>query len=289
MLNLNTESLKYQFKTATIVTKIIVINAIVFLVLNLVAFLFRLTPSNLMSWFSLPDSFSKVILQPWSLLTYSFLHFGFWHLFWNMVVLYWFGSYVLNLFSQRRFLSVYLIGALAGGLLYLISYSIFPVFSNYSGHLIGASAAVRAIMIFIAAYTPEAKMRVFTFSIKLWHIGVAIVVLDILQLTSNVNPGGMLAHLGGALFGYVYAINLKKGNDIGNWFENIIFWVENRTKPKKKRAFKKVYRTTQSRNKRSFDSDKQKKVDAILDKIAKSGYDSLTKKEKEFLFKAGKD
>ena len=148
-------------------------------------------------------------------------------------------------------------------------------------------------MIFIAAYTPHSKLRIFTFNISLWHIGVAVVLLDILQLTSANNPGGMLAHLGGALLGYMYAMQLKKGNDIGVWFENSITWVGQLFTPTKKKPFKKVYRTTQQKKSRSsknlFETDKQKKIDALLDKIAKSGYDSLTKAEKEFLFKASKE
>ncbi len=290
---MNSNSLLYQFKTATIVTRLLVLNGIIFLLVRVLAFLFGFSPTEFVSWFTLPDNFYELIWQPWSLLTYSFLHFGFWHVFWNMLVLYWFGNYVLNLFSEKRFLTIYLLGAIAGGLLYVVSYNLFPVFSGNSGRLIGASAAVRAIMIFIAAYTPHAKMRIFTFSIELWHIGVAVVVLDILQLTSASNPGGMIAHLGGALFGYMYAVQLKKGNDIGSGFERMMDGIANLFKPAKKKPFKKVYRTTQRTSSRSnkqvFDTDKQKKIDAILDKIAKSGYDSLTKSEKEFLFKAGKD
>jgi membrane associated rhomboid family serine protease len=290
---LKSNTLLYQFKTSDVATKIIVLNVILFLLIRIIAFLFGLSASSLIGWIALPEDFFKLLLQPWSLVTYSFVHIGLWHLFFNMLVLYWFGSYVLNLFSEKRFLTIYLLGAIAGGVLYVLAYNIFPVFSGYSGKLIGASAAVRAIMIFIAAYTPHSKLRIFTFNISLWHIGVAVVLLDILQLTSANNPGGMLAHLGGALLGYMYAIQLKKGNDIGVWFENSITWVGQLFTPTKKKPFKKVYRTTQQKKSRSsknlFETDKQKKIDALLDKIAKSGYDSLTKAEKEFLFKASKE
>ncbi len=290
---MDTNSLLYRYKSASIVTKLIVINAIVFLLARLVSFLFQFTGLGFIYWFALPKSLELLIVQPWSLVTYSFIHFGFWHILMNMLMLYWFGSYVLNLFSERRFLSIYILGGIAGGLFYVVSFNVFPVFSNASGFLIGASAAVRAIMIFIAAYTPNTKMRVFTFDIKLWHLGAFFVLLDMLQLTSSGNPGGMIAHLGGALFGYVFAVQLKKGNDLGRGFEAMMDWVANLVKPAKKKPFKKVYRTTQrtsSRsNKQEFNTDTQKKIDAILDKIAKSGYDSLTKAEKEFLFKAGED
>lgn len=290
---MKSNTLLYQFKTSDIATKLIVINVILFLLIRVVAFLFGLSASTLIQWIALPEDFFKLLLQPWSIVTYSFVHLGLWHLVFNMLVLYWFGSYVLNLFSEKRFLTIYLLGAIAGGILYVLAYNIFPVFSGYTGKLIGASAAVRAIMIFIAAYTPHSKLRIFTFNISLWHIGVAVVLLDILQLTSANNPGGMLAHLGGALLGYVYAMQLKKGNDIGVWFENFIAWIVQLFKPKKKKKFKHVYRTTQQKktrfNKDILNTDKQKKIDALLDKIAKSGYDSLTKAEKEFLFKASKE
>lgn len=290
---MKSNTLLYQFKTSDIATKLIVINVILFLLIRVVAFLFGLSVSTLIQWIALPEDFFKLLLQPWSIVTYSFVHLGLWHLVFNMLVLYWFGSYVLNLFSEKRFLTIYLLGAMAGGILYVLAYNIFPVFSGYTSTLIGASAAVRAIMIFIAAYTPHSKLRIFTFNISLWHIGVAVVLLDILQLTSANNPGGMLAHLGGALLGYVYAMQLKKGNDIGVWFENFIAWIVQLFKPKKKKKFKHVYRTTQQKktrfNKDILNTDKQKKIDALLDKIAKSGYDSLTKAEKEFLFKASKE
>ncbi len=286
-------SLSYQFKTAGIVVKLIVINLALFLLVNLFAFFFKIPVAQLTGWFVLPDSFAEFITQPWAFLTYSFLHFGFWHLFWNMLWLYWFGGFVLNLFAAKRFLTIYLLGAVCGGLLYVLSYNLFPVFSNERGYLLGASAAVTAIVVFIATYTPNTAVRIFFFTVKLWHIGVFFVLKDLIQLPTSGNAGGLLAHLGGAIFGYVYAIQLAKGNDIGRWFENILDWFEGLFTPRTKKPFKKVHRTTRKDSVRSNTNNEktnnQKKVDAILDKIGKSGYDSLTKAEKDFLFKAGKE
>jgi membrane associated rhomboid family serine protease len=286
-------SLTYQFKTANIVVKLIAINLVIFLAINLVAFFFDMPIAQLTQWFVLPDSFGEFITQPWSFITYGFLHFGFWHLFWNMLWLYWFGGFVLNLFSTKRFLTVYLLGAICGGFLYVMAYNLFPVFSNNTGYLLGASAAVRAIVVFIAAYTPNTQVRLFFITVKLWHIGAFVVLMDLIQLPTSGNAGGLLAHLGGALFGYLYAIQLTKGNDIGAWFENIMEWVENLFTPRTKKPFKKVHRTTPSHSVRSTTkqdkTNNQKKIDGILDKIGKSGYDSLTKAEKDFLFKAGKE
>ena len=288
-----TNNLTYQFKQASIVLKLIVINAILFLLVFLGSFFFSIPAGQLTDWLLLPTDFISLLTQPWSLITYSFLHFGFWHVFWNMYILYWFGSYVINLFSSKRFLTIYLLGAAFGGLLYVVAYNLFPVFNGHSTKLIGASAAVRAIMIFIAVYTPNTIVRIFMFKIKLWQIGLFVVLLDLISLPSSGNAGGLLAHLGGALFGYLYAVQLAKGNDIGKWFEDLINWFSNQFKPRQKKPFRKVHRTTSKRSARSSKGKErgahQDKIDAILDKIGKSGYESLTKAEKDFLFKAGKD
>ena len=210
-----------------------------------------------------------------------------------MIVLFWFGPFILNLFTAKRFLTIYLLGAIFGGLLYIVAYNLFPVFTDQSGYLLGASAAVRAIMIFIAAYIPNTQIRIFFFNVKLWQVGLFVVLLDLLQIPTSGNAGGLLAHLGGALFGYVYALQLAKGNDIGKWFEALMDKVSNLFKSRSQRPFKKVHRTSQksrpSHKNESEKSSHQKKIDGILDKIGKSGYESLTKAEKDFLFKAGKE
>ena len=289
---MNTNNLIGQFNQFSIVLKIIVLNTLIFLIVYLGSFFFKLSPANFVSWFVLPTSFLEFIYQPWSFLTYAFLHAGFWHLFWNMYLLYWFGLYVLNLFTPKRFLTIYLLGAISGGFFYVLAFNLFPVFNEVNSSLMGASAAVLAIVIFIATYTPNAMVRIFTFRIKLWQIGLTMVLLDLFQLPSSGNAGGLIAHMGGAAFGYFYASQLKKGNDIGIWFENLMDSILNLFKSRKQKHFRKVHRTKQSVRKKTKPSptnEHQIKIDRILDKIGKSGYDSLTKAEKDFLFKAGKD
>jgi len=292
-------SLSYQYKTANIVVKLIVINVLVWIGFMLLEWMLN-SGSIFSQWFSLPTDLSRLLIQPWSLLTYAFLHAGFWHIFWNMLILYWFGQIVLNLFTEKRFLTIYLLGALAGGVLFVLAYNLFPVLITSSAYLVGASAAVRAIMIFIAAYTPNTEVRVIFFNVKLWHIGVFVVLTDLIQIPSSGNAGGLLAHVGGAIFGYVYAQQLSKGNDIGLWWERLADGVVNlfKSKPKsaKKANMKTVYKNQASAQKRTYRSgsrvsknEQQAQIDAILDKISKSGYDSLSKAEKDFLFKAGKD
>ena len=280
---------------ASVLVKLIVINAAAFLVVNLGSFIFRMNPGYFSRWFVLSDDLDILLVQPWTLISYSFLHFGFFHILFNMIWLYWFGQFVLNLFTGKRLLTVYLLGALFGGLLFVLAYNLFPVFEQDQGHqvLIGASGAVTAIMIFIATYTPNTQFRIFTFTIKLWQIALFLFLFDLVRIPTSGNAGGLMAHVGGGIFGYIYAVQLAKGNDIGKWFEDFMDWVANLFKPRAKKPFKKVHRTPNSDVKRSVSKDQksehQKKVDVILDKISKSGYESLTKTEKDFLFKAGKE
>ncbi|GAB5399749.1 MAG: rhomboid family intramembrane serine protease [Aureisphaera sp.] len=289
-------NLAYQFKMAGMAVKVIVINAIVFIGFGLVALFSGVDKIVLEYPFVLPHDFSDFLSQPWSILTYSFFHSGIWHILVNMYMLFWFGRFVLNLFSPKRFLTIYLLGGIAGGVFFLLSYNLFPL-SALALPVVGASGAVMAIMVFMATYAPSTEVRIFMFNLRLWHIVAFFVVLDLLRLgtAEYANTGGLLVHLGGAIFGYVYARQLLNGKDIGVWFERLMDSVANLFKTRKQKPFKKVHRNkaTQSQSKRSKPTeskdDHQKQVDAILDKISKSGYESLTKAEKDFLFKAGKD
>jgi|SRR5690554_1066234 len=287
-------TLRYKYQTADVLTKLIVINVAVYLIVSLGSFFMAVPQAVFVRWFVLSNDPILILMRPWTLITYGFLHFGFFHLLFNMIWLWWFGRIVLNLFNGRRFLTIYLLGALAGGALFTLSYNLFPVFQSHRAFLIGASGAVTAIMVFIAAYTPNTEVRIFTFSIKLWHIALTLFLLDLLRIPSSGNAGGLLAHVGGGIFGYVYAVQLTKGNDIGKWFENFMDWIVGLFKKKNHVPFKKVHRNkTASAAKRKTSpiskSEHQKKIDTILDKISQSGYESLSKEEKDYLFRAGKD
>lgn len=290
------QSLLYKYKMANIAVKLIVINVAVYLVFNLIPWLTGLNAMPVMKYFVLPNAPFEFITQPWSVLSYSFLHGGFRHLLWNMVGLYFIANFILNLFTARRFLTIYLLGAISGGLLFFGLSNVVPAFAGNS-YLVGASGAVAAILVFIGSYTPQAEIRIFTFNIKLWHIAVAFVAVNVLSLGSSDNTGGILAHLGGAAYGYIYARQLLKGNDIGIWFEKwmdvVAGWFSKTPQRKKtplrtvhKKNMSKATKTTASKSSKSV---QQQKIDAILDKISKSGYESLSKAEKDFLFKAGKD
>ncbi|MDP5228811.1 MAG: rhomboid family intramembrane serine protease [Cellulophaga sp.] len=284
--------LKYQYARLNIAEKLIAINVLIFIVTRLVSVLFDVSINAMISWFELPENLMDFISQPWSIVSYAFLHGGFGHLFWNMLMLYFTGRIFMNLYSQRIFINVYFLGAILGGLIFLVSYNLFPALLNANNALIGASAAVSAVLIFICTYTPNQEVRVIFFNVKLWHLGVFFVLVDLIQIGYSANVGGRLAHLGGAFLGYYYARNLLKGKDVGAWFSSFLDYVANYFKKEKKAPLKTVYRKPTSNLKKEVNNEKenhQRTIDTILDKISKSGYESLSKAEKDFLFKAGKD
>ncbi|PIE99930.1 MAG: rhomboid family intramembrane serine protease [Maribacter sp.] len=290
---MDTRSLKYQYAGLSVAEKLIVVNVLVFVVNGLVALLFRTNPDALVQWFELPKDFFDFLVQPWSLVTYSFFHKGLGHIFWNMLVLYYVGRIFLNLFNGRRFLNVYFLGVILGGMFFMAGYNVFSAFFKVNTVLIGASAGVRAVLIFICAYMPNQQVRLVFFNLKLWYLGAFIVVMDLVQLSMGVNPGGNFAHLGGALLGYVYARQLLDGKDIGEGFSRTVDAIVNLFKKTGKKApMRTVYRNKKSTSGAKVGYNKeshQRKIDAILDKISKSGYESLSKAEKDFLFKAGKE
>ena len=237
-----------------------------------------------MNWLQLSPKFDTFITRPWTLISYSFIHSGFFHLLWNMLLLYYAGRLLLNLFSDKIFINNYFLGVIAGGIIFVLSYSLFPVFKGTYPPMIGASAGVMSVFIFICTYTPEQELRVLFFNVKLKYIGIVFFFFDVIQIPYG-NAGGHLAHIGGALLGFSYARQLVNGRDIGSGFEQVWQYLFI------KKQLKTVYK---SPNKERFNKankngeNSQIKIDAILDKISKSGYDSLSKEEKDYLFEAGK-
>jgi len=299
------DKIRYKLQTATVVEKLIAINVLVFFLFFLfrtIAYLFQLPSDFLLEWFVFPKEPGEFIFKPWSIITYSFLHGGIWHILSNMLILFFSGIYFLNYFSPKRLLNYFFLGVIMGALVYMLSYNLFPAFQSMGrSYLIGASAGVMAVLVGIATYIPNMRVKLLLIgSIKFWYIAAFLVALDIIQIPMS-NAGGHLAHLGGAALGYVYTKQLQKGNDIGSWFEKIMDSFASLFKTTERKAkMKTVYRkntnkksATEQRkpfSSRKLDKDeKQKQIDAILDKISKSGYDSLSKSEKDFLFKAGKE
>jgi len=242
-----------------------------------------------LEWLSLSKSASQVISMPWTLITYGFTHYSFSHLFFNMLVLYFFGRSFSNLFKADVCLKIYLLGILSGGFAFVLVYNVFPSgILNTVGPLVGASAGVRAVIIFLCVYLPNKEVRFFTFQFPLKYIGIALVVLDLPGLFSQ-NSGGTIAHFGGYILGYFYARQFQKGIDIGEFIDKITTYFSS-----SKSNLKTVYKKKNSASfagKKKEDFDRfthQKQIDLILDKISKSGYESLSQAEKDFLFRAGK-
>ena len=284
------DNLKYKFQRFTIAEKLIVLNVLFFVIpffLQTLFYLFNIPSTTFLSWFHLLPSFTEVLFRPWTLITYSFLHGNFMHILWNMILLYFVSRMYLNLFSEQQFLKNYLLGVLVGGLVFLIGYNLFPVFNGMYPPLVGASAGVMAILIFVATYTPDQEVRLLFINVKLQYIGIALVVVDILQIP-NGNAGGRLAHLGGAFLGFLYAKQLQKGNDIGSGLDRIWTFISSPFTDKKAQNMHTVHRS-KTVSKKKTQNGQQQKIDAILDKISTSGYESLTQEEKDFLFRAGKD
>ncbi|RNC84860.1 MAG: rhomboid family intramembrane serine protease [Winogradskyella sp.] len=283
--------LKYKYNTLNSFGKLIVVNAVIFIVLLLIR-AFRL--GNFQSYFILPADFGDFILQPWSIITYSFIHIGLWHLLFNMLLLYYLSRVCLNLFRVKTVLNIYFLGVISGGVLFMAIANLWPNdFFGAGGTLRGASAGVSALLLFVAAYMPNSEIRLFgLFNIKWKYIALVFVSLDLIRMLLGLNSGGYVSHIGGYLLGFYYAKQLLAGKDIGKGFERLMDALMSLFRPKsnlktvhrKKRTSK-----TSSKTKTEFDTlNKQTQIDSILDKISKSGYESLTAKEKEFLFRQGK-
>lgn len=285
---MNWNQLTYRFQTLSIAEKLIALNVLFFVVpfvLQTLFFLFDSSFAGILSWFQLGADWELLLFRPWTLLTYSFLHSGIFHLFWNMILLYYSGQLFLNLLPARTFSNAYFMGVVLGGLVFVVSYALFPVFQGLRPYMIGASAGVMSVFVFISTFTPDQEVRFFFFNIKLKYLALAFVFMDLIQIPTG-NAGGHLAHIGGAFLGFFYARQLQNGKDIGaGWgafWSQIGGWFTPQPKVRK------VYKNPKSPKRPAKAAVDQDKIDAILDKISMSGYDSLSKEEKEILFKAGK-
>jgi len=278
------DQIKDKYQTGTIVEKIIFINIALFILtylINTFSYLLKGDGNFVIEWFALSPQFDTFITRPWTLITYGFLHSGFLHILFNLIFLYYIGNIFLDFFSKKQFITYYFLGIIFGGIIYLLSYNYLPALKNQQTILVGASAGVIAILVGIASYIPNYALQFrFIGSIKLLYIAIGFVILDIVQIPVD-NAGGHLAHLGGAIIGFLLTTYFNQGKNINLWPVNLF-------QNKKDKPLKTVYKNKTSA-KNSNPQEQQKKIDAILDKISKSGYDTLSKEEKDFLFKAGKN
>lgn len=281
MSSLN-QDIKTKFLHLHVLEKIIVLNTSLFflgIILNLLGI-------NLLDWFSLPYRFSEVLSHPWSIITYGFLHHSLGHLFFNMLVLYFIAQSFANLFKPRLSFKIYILGVIFGGLAFVFVSMLIPDLLRINGPLVGASAGVRACILFLCVYWPNKPIGFFSFRFPLKYLGIAMVLLDLPGLMS-VNSGGTVAHIGGYLSGFLYAKQLKIGKDLGSFLDVVLDYFKSVNKLKT--VHKPKSSTMGGKQKKEFNTfPQQKQIDLILDKISKSGYDSLTQAEKDFLFRAGK-
>ncbi len=254
--------------------------------------LFGIEEYNWLKYLEMPASWTVWLQQPWTLLTYMFLHYEFFHLFFNMLCLYWFGRMFLDRFTQKQLVGLYILGGIAGAAAYMGAYHLFPVFSTkiFGSYLLGASASIMAIILAITITEPNYSIRLFLIGdIKLKYIGIVTVVLILLSVNGE-NAGGEWAHLGGVAMGILYAWAWKKGVDLAliiNKPIDLVVTLFRKPKKKNKRADFRRQPKTDAEYNQSKASD-EAEIDRILDKIKRSGYQSLTEKEREFLFKQKK-
>ncbi|MEN8928223.1 MAG: rhomboid family intramembrane serine protease [Flavobacteriales bacterium] len=301
------DSIKQQFRSGSMTVKLIMVNVAFFVLTLLLSIFIRLAVPDfrIEPYFQASSNFAELIVKPWTLVTYMFSHTfsSIGHLFWNMILLYFAGNYFVNKLGNKKLLSVYLVGGFFGYLLFAIGYNFLPAFNGFqNSRLVGASAAVTSILVVVGVLDPnrEIKLLFIPQTIKLAYIVGFFVLLDIIRLQSSIgqplaNAGGWISHIGGALFGFYYAIKNREGTNILRRFERFLdlvfsmnfskFFVKKKSKLKVEKGGKPP-RDDYSYN--EMKANNQQQVDAILDKISKAGYDSLSKKEKDFLFKQSK-
>lgn len=281
------DEIKSSFRLGSNLTRLIYINLGVFLVFALLrVFLFMAgSPSGWITGvLAVPADIHSLMVRPWTIVTYMFYHEEFLHILFNLLWLYWFGQLFLQFFAQRQLTWVYLLGGISGALLYILAFNLLPPFKGDAelSLALGASASVLAVVIAVSTLQPNFTVYLlFLGAVRLKYLALATVVIDIISIPVS-NAGGHIAHLGGALFGFLYVVMLRKGTDLAKPFYHLAS-----IKFPKRNRMKVTYRSHNADYDYNYrKAQKQKQVDDILDKIARSGYDSLTKEEKDILFKA---
>lgn len=308
-MNRFAEELKYAFKRSDNgLIRIILINLIVFALLIILRVILNLSGASgtygwIMSQLMLPSDVPTFLTRPWTIVTYMFTHVDFFHILFNMLFLYWFGQLIMDYLGSKKFVNIYVLGGLAGGFLFMLMYNLVPFYQGQLGvPLLGASAGVSAIIVGAAALLPNHSFSlIFIGPVKIKYIAIFYVVFKSFAGLDGPNAGGELAHLGGALVGYFYIVQLRNGNDIGAWISGFLEWVKGLFEPSSKIRVSHKQKTYTS-SKGSFSQERAKKaksnnertvteqeeIDAILDKISEKGYESLSKEEKQKLFNASK-
>lgn len=288
------DNLKNNFKNGNVLIKIIFINAFVYIALMVLSLF--LNDWNFQKYIALNVALasepSVIVWHPWTIFTYMFVHFDFFHVLFNMIFLYGFGQLFLNFFSPKNLGSLYILGGVGGGILFILAYNFLP-FLPSAGIMVGASASAMAIVFAVAFYVPNMYVNMFLLGrIKILYIALGLLVIDLIFAGTGNNQGGHISHIGGALIGFLYAKQFAKGKDITRWLTDFINKLSNLFKPRQKKTLHKTkFEQNVPRNDYDYNGQKAQKeadIDKILDKIKASGYSSLTKDEKKQLFDASK-
>lgn len=283
--------IKQKFKGGSLLIQLIFINTGIFILVRLIGVLltlFNLSETTFLHYLEMPSNLGMLLLRPWTPFTYMFLHFDFLHLLFNMLMLYWFGQIFLHFFSQKQLGALYILGGLSGAALFLLLFNLLPLYQPMASGswLLGASASVLAVVIAASAYAPDYKINLlFIGAIPLKYLAIGVVLLDLLSITST-NAGGHIAHLGGALLGYWFARRWKQGKDITRPLNRLIDRIVTLFKPRPKMKVN-YHRRHKDWEYNARKNNEMEEMDKILDKIKKSGYNSLTQEEKKKLFDAG--
>jgi membrane associated rhomboid family serine protease len=290
------EEIKESFKKGSSLTRLIYVNLAVFLIVKIFQVILFLLNADPLSYslvirnLAVPADFSALLRKPWTIITYMFLHEGFLHILFNILWLYWFGRIFLEYLDGKKLVGVYLLGGFSGALVYMIAFNFLPAFESIltASIALGASASVLAIVIAISVYVPNYTIYLlFLGPVKLKYIALVTILIDIISIAGS-NAGGHIAHLGGAMFGWYYIRRYKKGKDITKGVSRILDTLFTWLKPR--RNIKVTYkRTSTDYEYNRQKSQNQQVIDNILEKISRSGYDSLTKEEKELLFRQGQE
>ncbi len=286
------DEIKESFHKGTTLHKLIYLNLGLFLLVQLVRIILFLSNSydlfdNFLNYLAVPANLGLLVRRPWTVITYMFLHVDFIHILFNLLWLYWFGTVFIQELGLKKLLSTYLLGGLIGGLMYVFFYNVFPVFEPVrdSSIALGASASVMAVAVAVATYQPERKMYLVLIGpVKIIYIALFMFIFTSL-IDFSVNTGGKIAHIGGALLGFLFASYYKQGKDITRGFDRFVDRVALWFKPGKHKMKVTYKRSSDDIEYNRQKAEEQKMIDAILEKISKAGYDSLTASEKELLFK----
>ena len=285
------DDLKLQYKVGGIVIKFLFWNVALFVLPWLIFSILSLVGINIdyMQYVSLSSNPSQLLWKPWSLVTYAFFHTGIMHILFNLIVLNFSGGLFITYFTGKQLVGLYFLSAIFAGIVYI---SVFYIL-NISAPIIGASAAIMAILVATTTYNPLMELRLFIIgNVKLWHVTGVIILVDLMQIRSE-NMGGHISHLAGAFFGFIFIKLLQNGTDLSKIVSSVIDFFTNLFRKQKTTPFKKVHKNynkpVEKTVSKIITKDKsQQQIDEILDKISQSGYDSLNKEEKEFLFRVGK-